>query len=355
MYSLELENLTKKYGDVLAVDSVNFSCKQGEFIALLGPSGCGKSSTMRMIAGLEEISDGEIRFNGKRMNELEPRDRNVALAFESYALYSPLTVYENLELPLRGKIEKNEIKKKIIEMAERFELTELLYRKPRNLSGGQSQRVSLARAIIREPDILLLDEPLSHLDQRLRSIIRARIRNTHDNLKNTTTIYVTHDQDEAVALADRIIVMNDKNFQQIGTVEELWDKPTNMFVGGFLGDPSMNFFEISAKNGELHFPNGSKLKLEINKNNNRNVVIGVRPDWFIVNQTNQKKPHISGEIKVIEFQGDQNILTVNTELGTLKLITDTEKDFLNGSKIGLNFNPKKVSLFDIQSKKAISL
>ena len=174
MYSLELENLTKKYGDVLAVDSVNFSCKQGEFIALLGPSGCGKSSTMRMIAGLEEITDGEIRFNGKRMNELEPRDRNVALAFESYALYSPLTVYENLELPLRGKIEKNEIKNKIIEMAERFELTELLYRKPRNLSGGQSQRVSLARAIIREPDILLLDEPLSHLDQRLRSIIRAR-------------------------------------------------------------------------------------------------------------------------------------------------------------------------------------
>ena len=280
MISLELENVTKKYGDVLAVDSVNFSCKEGEFIALLGPSGCGKSSTMRMIAGLEEVSEGEIRFNGKRINEMAPRERNVALAFESYALYSPLTVYENLELPLRGKLAKGLINEKILEMAERFELSDLLHRKPRNLSGGQSQRVSLARAIIREPDILLLDEPLSHLDQRLRSIIRARIRNTHDNLKGTTTIYVTHDQDEAVALADRIIVMNDRNFQQVGTVEDLWNTPENMFVGGFLGDPPMNFLEISAENGQLQFPNGSKLKVGTKQAEKREIVVGIRPDWI---------------------------------------------------------------------------
>ena len=355
MISLELENVTKKYGDVLAVDSVNFSCKEGEFIALLGPSGCGKSSTMRMIAGLEEVSGGEIRFNGKRINEMAPRERNVALAFESYALYSPLTVYENLELPLRGKIAKGLINEKILEMAERFELSDLLYRKPRNLSGGQSQRVSLARAIIREPDILLLDEPLSHLDQRLRSIIRARIRNTHDNLKGTTTIYVTHDQDEAVALADRIIVMNDRNFQQVGTVADLWDTPANMFVGGFLGDPPMNFLEIMVENGELQFPNGSKLKVGTKKAKKKEILVGVRPDWIKLQKSKQMTSHVSGEITVIEFQGDQNILTVSTELGILKIITDTEHSFSANAEIGLTFDPKKVVLFDTQTEKTLEL
>lgn len=225
MGTLELRDVTKRYGAVVAVDNVNFRADDGEFLALLGPSGCGKSSTMRMIAGLEAISEGDILIDGHRVNERTPRERNVALAFESYALYTPLTVYENLAFPLRnGKIPGPEVDRRVRDIAEQFELTELLKRKPGHLSGGQSQRVSLARALIRKPHVLLLDEPLSHLDHRLRVVLRARIRHIHDTAGGTPTVYVTHDQEEAVALADRIIVMNHAVIQQIGTFEELLER-----------------------------------------------------------------------------------------------------------------------------------
>ena len=345
MSKLELINLSKMYGEVLAVDSVNFSCESGEFIALLGPSGCGKSSTMRMIAGLEEISDGDVKLNGKVVNLLPPRDRNVALAFESYALYSPLTVYENLALPLKKNFSSDEIKNKVYKIAERFELGELLERKPSGLSGGQSQRVSLARALIREPSVLLLDEPLSHLDQRLRSIIRARIRNIHDTLKKTTTIYVTHDQDEAVALADRIIVMNDRNFQQIGTVKQLWDHPANVFVGGFLGDPPMNFFDALVKDEKIFLQNGKSIEVKLSSKLERDLVVGVRPDWIEITEFGSNDAAVTGEVAINEFQGDRCILTVKSEVGTLKVIADAGREFTRKDKIGIKLNPKKMSLF----------
>ena len=233
MSTVEARHVWKIYdGDVVAVKDANFLCENEEFVAVLGPSGCGKSSTLRMLAGLEDITKGEMLFDGKVVNALSPRDRNIALAFESYALYPPLTVYENIGFPLLAKgMDKKEIDRKVRGIAEDLELTEVLKRKPGKLSGGQQQRVSLARALVRDPSVLLLDEPLSHMDQRVRTVIRARIRRIHDEL-HTTTIYVTHDQEEAVALADKIIVMSMGLVQQIGTADDLVPYPCKPVCGG---------------------------------------------------------------------------------------------------------------------------
>ena len=258
MSTVEAKNVWKIYeGNVEAVRDANFFCEQEEFVAILGPSGCGKSSTLRMLAGLEDITRGEILFDGKVVNQLSSRERNIALAFESYALYSPLTIFNNIAFPLQARgMDKQEIKKKVYEIAEFLELKDVLKRKPGKLSGGQQQRVSLARALVRDPSVLLLDEPLSHMDQRVRTIIRARIRRIHDEM-SATTIYVTHDQEEAVALADKIIVMNFGEIQQVAAADDLWHFPANQFVAGFIGEPAMNFLvgriatenSIALKNG----------------------------------------------------------------------------------------------------------
>ncbi len=357
MSSLELRNLSKRYGDVTAVDGVNFSCASGEFIALLGPSGCGKSSTMRMIAGLEAISGGEILLDGEVVNDLPARERNVALAFESYALYSPLTVRQNLILPLKGRLDAAEIARRVDEMADRFELSDLLERKPAGLSGGQSQRVSLARALIREPRVLLLDEPLSHLDHRLRTVIRARIRNVHDRLPDTTTVYVTHDQEEAIALADRIIVMNDATFQQIGGVSELWNQPANSFVGGFLGDPPMNFMDATIDGEILRLEGGASLPMpHVVQSSERNVSIGVRPDWIRIGGPEglNGAAGIGARIVVNEFQGDRCVVTVESAAGPMKILAD--EDFRGGrdDPITLHCDPARTVVFDARSGLALS-
>lgn len=347
MSALELRNVTKRYGAVTAVDAIDFHCRSGEFIALLGPSGCGKSSTMRMIAGLEEISGGEILFDEQVVNDIRPRDRNVALAFESYALYSPLTVQQNLELPLQGRIDTAEIARRVAEMAERFELADLLHRKPGHLSGGQSQRVSLARALIREPRVLLLDEPLSHLDHRLRTVIRARIRNMHDRMPETTTIYVTHDQEEAIALADRIIVMNDATIQQVGVVSELWNHPCNTFVGGFLGDPPMNFIEATVDGAVLRFGESSTLPVpDDTQPAGHDVVFGMRPDWITIAEPEAAGTTLKADILVNEFQGDRCVVTLDSAVGQLKVLA--EEDFLGerGDAVGLVFDPTHTVVFD---------
>jgi len=354
MSSLELRNLTKHYGSVVAVDGVNFAGGSGEFIALLGPSGCGKSSTMRMIAGLEEVSGGEILFNGERVNELPPRDRNVALAFESYALYSPLTVRDNLTLPLKGHLSDTEIDARVNEMANRFELSDIMHRKPAHLSGGQSQRVSLARALIREPRVLLLDEPLSHLDHRLRTVIRARIRNMHDRMRSTTTVYVTHDQEEAIALADRIIVMNDATFQQIGTVDELWRRPKNLFVGGFLGDPAMNFIDAERQDGGLRIQGDILLNgINIVGGQARNVALGVRPDWITLGPDGTDGTALPGRVIVNEFQGDRCVVTVDTPAGQMKILADEMYDGARDDTVSLYIDQSRVVVFDRTSGAAL--
>lgn len=358
MGTLELRNVTKRYGAVVAVDDANFKADNGEFLALLGPSGCGKSSTMRMIAGLETISEGDILIDGQRVNQRKPRERNVALAFESYALYTPLTVYENLAFPLRnGKFPEVEIDKRVRDIAEQFELTDMLKRKPGHLSGGQSQRVSLARALIRKPNVLLLDEPLSHLDHRLRVVLRARIRHIHDTAGGTPTVYVTHDQEEAVALADRIIVMNHAVIQQIGTFEDLLERPANQFVAGFVGDPSMNMLPATVEGEGSVRIDGVVVEIPAPKRpkawpKNGKVVLGVRPERFAVAERGPDA--IAAEVVVDEFQGDRSIITATVDGMHVKCVTPSVTGFRPGDDVGFRIDTNHVNFFDPETQLALA-
>ncbi len=357
MSTLQLRNVTKRYGAVVAVDNANFKADNGEFLALLGPSGCGKSSTMRMIAGLEAISDGDILIDDQRVNERKPRERNVALAFESYALYTPLTVYENLAFPLRnGKANETEIDRRVRSIAEQFELTELLDRKPAHLSGGQSQRVSLARALIRKPRVLLLDEPLSHLDHRLRVLLRARIRHIHDTSGGTPTVYVTHDQEEAVSLADRIIVMNHAVIQQIGTFEDLLERPANQFVAGFVGDPAMNMLDATVEGEgrlkvggvELNLPEAARSRAWPKSGK---VVLGVRPERLSIVPAGANT--LRGEVLVDEFQGDRSIVTANLSGVHVKCVAPKVTGFRPGEAVAFAIDANHISLFDPDTTEAL--
>ena len=249
MASIRLKNISKRWGAFVAVADVTLDVADTEFLVLLGPSGCGKTTTMRMIAGLESVSDGEIWIGDRLVNKLEPKDRDIAMVFQSYGLYPTMTVYENIRFPLRvRKAPKETHNERVMRAARMVELTDLLDRRPAALSGGQRQRVALARAIVREPTVFLMDEPLSNLDAKLRVSTRAQIKNLHHELK-TTTIYVTHDQIEAMTLADRVVVMNKGVVQQVGTPLDIYDQPQNTFVAGFIGSPAMNLVEGELADG----------------------------------------------------------------------------------------------------------
>ncbi len=240
MAGITLRNVGKRWGNFIAVDNFNLEIADEEFIVLLGPSGCGKTTTMRMIAGLEDATSGEIWIGDRMVNGLEPKDRDIAMVFQSYGLYPTMTVYENIRFPLKvRRVAKETHHQRVMRAAEMVELGEFLHRRPAELSGGQRQRVALARAIVREPTVFLMDEPLSNLDAKLRVSTRAQIKNLHHELR-TTTIYVTHDQIEAMTLADRVVVMNRGVVQQLGTPREIYDSPSNTFVAGFIGSPAMN-------------------------------------------------------------------------------------------------------------------
>lgn len=360
MSTVEARNVWKIYGeDVVAVKDVNFLCENEEFVALLGPSGCGKSSTLRMLAGLEDISKGEMLFDGKVVNDLSPRDRNIALAFESYALYPPLTTYENIGFPLLARgMDKKEIDRKVRGIAEDLELTEVLKRKPGKLSGGQQQRVSLARALVRDPSVLLLDEPLSHMDQRVRVVIRARIRRIHDEL-HTTTIYVTHDQEEAVALADKIIVMSMGLIQQVGTADDLLNLPANQFVAGFIGEPAMNFLDgkVEGPNQVAVHSGGTPVswavKESIPKSHEKStVVVGVRPE----NIKASKEPVESGvkaQVDVVEYLGEERSLTLSLNGTVLKAMVPIDFLVKESENIWLTAAPEDVHIFDEKNGKAL--
>ncbi|MBC7189910.1 ATP-binding cassette domain-containing protein, partial [Candidatus Aerophobetes bacterium] len=247
MAEVILKGVYKRYGRVEAVKNLNLHIKDKEFFCLLGPSGCGKSSTLRMIAGLEEISEGIIKIGNRIINNLEPKDRDVAMVFENYALYPHMTVYENLSYPLKGRgMTSSEIDKRVRYIAGLLQIAELLDRKPRQLSGGQKQRVALGRAIVRNPQVFLMDEPISHLDAKLRTLMRAELKRLQREL-NTTTIYATPDQREAIAMADTIAIINKGEIQQIGTPLEIFNFPANEFVAGFTGEPPMNLFDCSVE------------------------------------------------------------------------------------------------------------
>ncbi|MHA3020014.1 ABC transporter ATP-binding protein [Mycobacterium sp. BMJ-28] len=286
MAEIVLDHVTKSYANgAVAVEDLSLTINDGEFLILVGPSGCGKSTTLNMIAGLEDISSGELRIGGERVNEKQPKDRDIAMVFQSYALYPHMTVRQNIAFPLTlAKLPKAEIAAKVDETAEILDLTKLLDRRPAQLSGGQRQRVAMGRAIVRSPKAFLMDEPLSNLDAKLRVQMRTEIARLQSRL-GTTTVYVTHDQTEAMTLGDRVVVMLAGVVQQVGTPEELYNSPVNLFVAGFIGSPSMNFFPATLTDVGLQLPFGevtltSEAHAELAARKVADLIVGVRPEHF---------------------------------------------------------------------------
>jgi multiple sugar transport system ATP-binding protein len=280
MAEIVLDGVTKRFPDgATPVKDLSMTIGDGEFVILVGPSGCGKSTTLNMIAGLEDITSGELRIGGQRVNEKAPRDRDIAMVFQSYALYPHMTVRQNIAFPLTlAKLSKSEVEAKVAETAKILDLTELLDRKPSQLSGGQRQRVAMGRAIVRKPKAFLMDEPLSNLDAKLRVQMRAEIARLQNRL-GATTVYVTHDQTEAMTLGDRVVVLRAGEAQQIGTPDELYNHPANLFVAGFIGSPAMNFFPASPTEGGLRLPFG-QIALTGGAGLPADVIVGVRPEHF---------------------------------------------------------------------------
>ena len=323
MAVVKLENVSKSWGDFKAVDDFNLTIEDEEFLVLLGPSGCGKTTTMRMIAGLEELSSGTIKIDDVIVNDLEPKDRDVSMVFQSYGLYPNMSVYENIRFPLKiRKIKKSLHEKLVMRAVKMVELEKFLKRKPAELSGGQKQRVALARALVRNPNIFLMDEPLSNLDAKLRVSTRAQIKHLQNKLK-ITTIYVTHDQVEAMTLADRVVVMNNGKIQQIGSPKEIYNRPFNTFVASFIGSPPMNLVPISIRNKtsisqDLKF---SKINIKDGK-----YTLGFRAEDASI----EKKGNFTGPIYSIELLGDSTIVTLNIKNNLLHI--KTSNNF--SSKIG---------------------
>ena len=357
MSTLEAKNVVKIYEEtpVPAVKGINFQVNDGEFIAILGPSGCGKSSTLRMIAGLEEITSGEFLLDGKVVNDKSPAERNVALAFESYALYSPMNVYENIAFPLRAaKRPKDEIRRRVCETIELFELQDIAKKKPSTLSGGQQQRVSLARALVRTPNIFLLDEPLSHMDQRTRADIRARIKHLHRQ-NQITSIYVTHDQEEAVSLADRVLLMSMGEIQQFGSVDELWNRPANIFVAGFIGEPAINFSNGLRSGANSIATMGVTWPCETELSGvpaNAEIIVGFRPNKTSVS-AEQTENSVPMTVSVVEFMGTEKQLTATFGGDLFRIIVPESQVAKPGDTVYVTVNPKDVLVFDKATEKAI--
>jgi multiple sugar transport system ATP-binding protein len=318
MAEIQLRNLCKRWGSFVGVDNFDLTIPDREFLVLLGPSGCGKTTTMRMIAGLEEATEGDILVDGERVNDLDPKDRDVAMVFQSYALYPNLDVYENIRFPLKvRRIDPSSHKERVMRAAEMVELTDFLHRRPAELSGGQRQRVALARAIVRQPNVFLMDEPLSNLDAKLRVSTRAQIKNLSHELK-VTTIYVTHDQIEAMTLADRVVVMNKGVVQQVGTPTDIYDNPANTFVASFIGSPAMNLLEGEIRDGTFR---GDHVTIPGLGKPDGNVVLGFRAE----DATPGGSGEVSAPIYTLELLGDATMVTVRS--GGALVSVKAPKDF----------------------------
>lgn len=345
---------------VVAVQEFNLDIADKEFIVLVGPSGCGKSTTLRMVAGLEEISDGELYIDGKLMNDVAPKDRDIAMVFQNYALYPHMTVYENMAFSLKLRKEpKDVIDRKVREAADILDITQYLDRKPKALSGGQRQRVAIGRAIVRDPAVFLMDEPLSNLDAKLRNQMRAEIIKLRERI-NTTFIYVTHDQTEAMTLGDRIVIMRDGYIQQIGTPQEVFNNPHNLFVAGFIGTPQMNFFDakLIEENGK-YFVDFSGEKVELSKEKeerlaangvkSQDVTLGIRPE-----HTELKDKGVPAKVDVSEMMGSSVHLHVTAEGKDVIIIvptTDGGESFKMGQDINFSFNGAVAHVFSKETEK----
>ena len=350
MAEVRLENLTKRWGDFIGVDNQSLHIADQEFLVLLGPSGCGKTTTMRMIAGLEEPTSGEIWIGDRVVNDDLPKDRDVAMVFQNYGLYPHMTVFENIAYPLRVRgVPKDEIGPRVQKAAEQVELTEFLKRKPKALSGGQRQRVALARAIVRKPKVFLMDEPLSNLDAKLRVTMRAELKHLSRELK-TTTVYVTHDQIEAMTLADRVAVMKSGVIQQLGTPDEIYNDPANLFVAGFIGSPAMNLIDGAVKDGVFAAPDSPPL-VKIGGPNRASVVLGVRADDLNVVEPGQGGVDV--EIYAFENTGESTLLTVHWGRQRVIVRGDRHLRKEQGDMVGVTVDADHLYLFDPQTGERI--
>lgn len=362
MANLKLEHIDKVYdNNVQAVFDFNLEIKDKEFIVFVGPSGCGKSTTLRMIAGLEEITAGKLFINDQLMNNVLPKDRGIAMVFQSYALYPHMTVYENMAFALKlAKISKEEIDKRVKEAAEILEITDYLDRKPKALSGGQRQRVALGRAIVRHASVFLMDEPLSNLDAKLRVQMRAEIIKLHEQL-GSTTVYVTHDQTEAMTMASRIVVMKDGYIQQIGAPKEIYDHPANIFVGSFIGSPAMNFLTGIVKNNkfiiqdtEIEIPEYYQEVLR--KYENKEVVLGIRPEDLrleLLVQDMYPDNVFDFKVDVRELLGHEFILHGTFQGQKILAKVPARTDVKNGDLVKLTMDKAKLHFFDAETTKII--
>ena len=346
MASITLKNLTKRWGEFVAVDNLNLEIHNKEFLVLLGPSGCGKTTTMRMIAGLEQETAGDVYINDIRVNKLEPKDRDVAMVFQSYGLYPNMNVYENIRFPLKiRKIDPNTHEARVKRAAKMVELTDYLHRKPSELSGGQKQRVALARAIVREPNVFLMDEPLSNLDAKLRVSTRAQIKHLHHEMQ-VTTLYVTHDQIEAMTLADRVVVLNRGIIQQIGTPSEIYDKPQNLFVAGFIGNPAMNLISGKIINNKFE---SETISLKGFQTKDGDVTMGFRAeDAFI--HTSKTKTGNSNQISVavysIELLGDSTMVSFQVSGSLISIKAPKEYSAKIGDVVNISIPISACHLFE---------
>ena len=369
MSEVVLKNIYKVYsGGVTAVQDFNLEIKDKEFVVLVGPSGCGKSTTLRMVAGLEEITKGELYIGDKLVNDVAPKDRDIAMVFQNYALYPHMTVYDNMAFGLKlRKTPKAEIDKKVRGAASVLGIEDLLKRKPKALSGGQRQRVALGRAIVREPKVFLMDEPLSNLDAKLRVQTRTEITKLHEKLQ-TTFIYVTHDQTEAMTMGDRIVIMKDGIIQQAATPQEVYDKPTNMFVAGFIGSPQMNFIDVKVEgndvndcyltfgNVKIKFPEGKAKIVKEKGYFGKEVVLGIRPEDIHdeeIFMDASKDSIVNAYVEVTEMMGAEIYLYLVIEGNNLIARIDSRNKVSRGANVSLAFDKNRIHLFDKETERAI--
>ena len=357
MSTVTFEHVTKRYGDVIAVNDLTLAINDGEFMVLVGPSGCGKTTSLRMIAGLEEISQGDLKIGDRIVNDVPPKDRDIAMVFQSYALYPHMTVRDNMAFGLKlRKLPKADIEKRVNEAAGILSLEKLLDRKPKELSGGQRQRVALGRAIVREPSVFLMDEPLSNLDAKLRVQTRAEIARLHQRM-GPTFVYVTHDQVEAMTMGTRIAVMSDGLLQQVGTPQALYDMPVNRFVAGFIGSPSMNFLEVNVPSkgidtlteGGFTFPLPANYRDALTRLTGNRVVVGFRPEHLELGEFAGTTASIRGKADVVEYLGNEELLHVTSEGREVVAIVDSSHRVRPGDIVELKLPGEKVYMFDAET------
>ena len=358
MAQVRLNNIVKTYGPYLAVDDLCLTIEDGEFVALVGPSGCGKTTTLNLVAGLIELTSGEIHIGDRQVNDLDPKDRDIAMVFQNYALYPHMTVARNMGFGLRAaRLPADEIDRRVKKAATLLGLENLLSRRPGELSGGQRQRVAMGRAIVRDPQVFLFDEPLSNLDAQLRNQVRTEIKKLHQHVR-TTSIYVTHDQVEAMTLADRIVLLRDGRIEQVGTPNELFARPANRFVASFIGSPAMNFLPAQLENGEILL---SGLRLPCPPLSaapaNQQITIGIRPEDILVGEASLQAPascRFEAEIAVVEPMGSEALLMLSYGGHDLHVRLFSRHHPRAGARLGFAYKPAELHVFDAASDLALN-